>query len=600
MTVELKIKNREEINEEFKWNLEAMYENENEWEKDFKKIKELISDVKSFKGRINEGGEVLLEVLKSQDDLSRLLENVYTYAKMRKDEDANNSKYQELTDRATSILVEVEESASYIVPEILELDEKTIDKYLNDIYELKLYKHHLNQILRTKKHILSKEEEALIAQMGEIANASQNTYSMLNNADMKFGEIEDENGNKLELTHGRFIPLMQNKNRRVREDAFKTFYKSFADFSNTFTSTLSANVKKNIFYSKVRKYNSALEASVHKNNIPVDVYDNLIEAVHNNLESMHRYIKLRKKALNLEELHMYDLYTPIVKDVDMKIPFSEGEEIILKGLNPLGDEYCNTIDAGLNNRWIDIYENKGKRSGAYSWGTYDSYPYILLNYQDTVDDMFTLSHELGHSMHSYYTRETQEYIYGNYSIFVAEVASTTNEALLMDHMLKVTTDKNERLYLLNHYLEQFRGTVFRQTMFAEFEKLIHERVENGGALTKDYLCETYLKLNKKYYGDEIIVDDEIGIEWARIPHFYYNFYVYQYATGFSAATSLSQSILSEGKSAVDRYIDFLKSGSSDYPINVLKKAGVDMTTKEPVNNALKLFSKLVDEMEKLI
>ncbi|KPU27793.1 oligopeptidase PepB [Caloranaerobacter sp. TR13] len=594
------LKERNEIEEKFKWNLESMYENDDKWEEDFETIKSLINEIKQYKGKVRENGEILLEVLELESKISRMIENVYTYAKMRKDEDTRNDKYQALTDRATSLMVEVEESTSFIVPEILSIEESVLNDYLNNVEGLKLYKHYIERIIRRKKHYLSPEEEAIIAQAGELANSPETIFGMLNNADIKFPTIIDEKGNEITITHGKFIKLMESKDRRVRKDTFKGLYDTYNKYRNTFAVTLSANIKKDIFYSKVRKYNSSLEAALDVNNIPIDVYDNLIKAVHDNLPSMYRYVKLRKKVLGLDELHMYDLYTPLVKDIEMEIPYDEGKKIVLEGLKPLGDEYIGVVKEGFNSRWIDVYENKGKRSGAYSWGTYDSDPFILLNYQDNLDSVFTLAHELGHSLHSYYSKENQPYIYGSYSIFVAEVASTVNEAILMEYMINKTKSKDEKLYLLNHYLEQFRGTVYRQTMFAEFEKLIHEEVENGRSLTADSLCKMYKELNRKYYGPDIVIDDEIAMEWARIPHFYYNFYVYQYATGFSAAIALSQKILKEGKESVNKYIDFLKSGSSDYPINVLKKAGVDMTTPQPVDNALKLFNKLLDEMESLI
>ncbi|WP_069649161.1 oligoendopeptidase F [Caloranaerobacter ferrireducens] len=594
------LKERNEIEEKFKWNLESMYENDDKWEEDFETIKKLIKEIKQYKGKVGESGEILLEVLELESKMSRMIENVYTYAKMRKDEDTRNDKYQALTDRATSLMVEVEESTSFIVPEILSIKESVLNDYLNNVEGLKLYRHYIERIVRRKKHYLSPEEEAIIAQAGELANSPETIFGMLNNADIKFPTIIDENGNEITITHGKFIKLMESKDRRVRKDAFKGLYDTYNKYRNTFAVTLSANIKKDIFYSKVRKYNSSLEAALDVNNIPIEVYDNLIKAVHDNLSSMYRYVKLRKKVLGLDELHMYDLYTPLVKDIEMEIPYEEGKKIVLEGLKPLGDEYIEIVREGFNSRWIDVYENRGKRSGAYSWGTYDSYPFILLNYQDNLDSVFTLAHELGHSLHSYYSKENQPYIYGSYSIFVAEVASTVNEAILMEYMINKTNNKDEKLYLLNHYLEQFRGTVYRQTMFAEFEKLIHEEVENGRSLTADSLCRMYKELNRKYYGPDIVIDDEIAMEWARIPHFYYNFYVYQYATGFSAAIALSQKILKEGKESVNKYIDFLKSGSSDYPINVLKKAGVDMTTPQPVDNALKLFNKLLDEMESLL
>ncbi|SHH40656.1 oligopeptidase F. Metallo peptidase. MEROPS family M03B [Caloranaerobacter azorensis DSM 13643] len=594
------VKDRNQIEEKFKWNLESMYENDEKWEEDFQIVKKLIEQIKQYKNRVGESGKTLLEVLELESKILRIVENVYTYAKMRKDEDTRNDKYQALTDRATSLMVEVEESTSFIVPEILLIDESILNDYFENVEGLKLYRHYIERIVRRKKHYLSPEEEAIIAQAGELANSPETIFGMLNNADMKFPTITDEKGNEITITHGNFIKLMESKDRRVRKDAFKGLYDTYNKYRNTFAVTLSSNIKKDIFYSKVRKYNSSLEAALDVNNIPVEVYDNLIKAVHDNLSSMYRYVKLRKKVLGLDELHMYDLYTPLVKDIDMEIPYEEGKKIVLEGLRPLGDEYIEIVEEGFNSRWIDVYENRGKRSGAYSWGTYDSYPFILLNYQNNLDSVFTLAHELGHSLHSYYSRENQPYIYGDYSIFVAEVASTVNEAILMEYMISKAKNKDEKLYLLNHYLEQFRGTVYRQTMFAEFEKLIHEEIENGRSLTADSLCRMYKELNRKYYGPDIVIDDEIAMEWARIPHFYYNFYVYQYATGFSAAIALSQKILKEGRESVDRYINFLKSGNSDYPINVLKKAGVDMTTPQPVDNALKLFNKLLDEMESLL
>ncbi|KGG80808.1 oligopeptidase PepB [Caloranaerobacter azorensis H53214] len=594
------VKDRNQIEEKFKWNLESMYENDEKWEEDFQIVKKLIEQIKQYKNRVGESGKTLLEVLELESKILRIVENVYTYAKMRKDEDTRNDKYQALTDRATSLMVEVEESTSFIVPEILLIDESILNDYFENVEGLKLYRHYIERIVRRKKHYLSPEEEAIIAQAGELANSPETIFGMLNNADMKFPTITDEKGNEITITHGNFIKLMESKDRRVRKDAFKGLYDTYNKYRNTFAVTLSSNIKKDIFYSKVRKYNSSLEAALDVNNIPVEVYDNLIKAVHDNLSSMYRYVKLRKKVLGLDELHMYDLYTPLVKDIDMEIPYEEGKKIVLEGLRPLGDEYIEIVEEGFNSRWIDVYENRGKRSGAYSWGTYDSYPFILLNYQNNLDSVFTLAHELGHSLHSYYSRENQPYIYGDYSIFVAEVASTVNEAILMEYMISKAKNKDEKLYLLNHYLEQFRGTVYRQTMFAEFEKMIHEEIENGRSLTADSLCRMYKELNRKYYGPDIVIDDEIAMEWARIPHFYYNFYVYQYATGFSAAIALSQKILKEGRESVDRYINFLKSGNSDYPINVLKKAGVDMTTPQPVDNALKLFNKLLDEMESLL
>jgi len=595
-----KIKLRDEIDSKFKWDIESMYKNDEDWEKDFKKVKSLIGELKLFKGNVIKSPENLLGLLRLKDEISRIVSNVYTFAKMKQDEDTNNSKYQEFTDRATTLMVNIGEVSSFIVPEILTLNKEDILTFKKKNPGLNEYSHYLDEIFRQKEHILSEKEEAIIAGVGDIANGPENTFSMLNNADLEFPIIKDENGQEIQITHGRFIPLMENKDRRVREDAFKALYETYGNYKNTFASILNTNIKKNIFYSKVRKYNSSLEAALDEDNIPIKVYDNLLESVNDNLDKMHKYIEIRKKALDLGNIHFYDLYTPIVKEIDMDIEYEEAKEIVLKGLTPLKREYLDIVKKGFDSGWIDVYENKGKRSGAYSWGTYDSKPFILLNYQNTLDNMFTIAHEMGHSMHSYFSKNNQPYIYSGYSIFVAEVASTVNEALLINYMLENEVNPRKKLYFLNHFLEQFRGTIYRQTMFAEFEKIIHEKTEKGESLTAEAFSNIYKNLNKKYYGEEIVIDEEIAMEWARIPHFYYNFYVYQYATGFSAAVYLSQKILNNEEGAVEKYLEFLKSGSSDYPIEVLKKAGVDMTTKKPVDDALKLFGELVDKMERLI
>lgn len=596
----VELKERKDMDLEYTWDLESMYKDEKAWEEDVKLVLEKSKDFEKYEGRTGESKETLLNVLKGRDEIYRKASHINSYASMKLDQDTRSGDSQSKSDKALAVYVQVSERTSFIIPEILQIDEDILNKYCEESEELSLYKQDLDDILRQKEHVLSIKEENLLAQMGEVANSPQQIFSMLNNADLKFPTIKDENGIDVEITHGNFIPLMESKDRNVRKSAFEALYHTYEDFKNTYAQTLSGNTKMNIFNAKARNYNSSIEASLDQNNIPVTVYDNLINSVHNNLDSMHKYMEIRKRALELDEFHMYDLYTPIIKDTDFNVPFEEGKELILEGLHPLKDEYINIVKEGFNNGWIDVYENKGKRSGAYSGGSYDSNPFILLNYHDTLDSVFTTAHEMGHSVHSYLSRKNQPYVYGGYSIFVAEVASTANEALLLDHMLKNVKDENEKIYLLNHYLEQFRSTVFRQTMFAEFEKIIYEQVEQGGALTADYLSATYKELNEKYYGPSMVVDDEIAIEWARIPHFYYNYYVFQYATGYSAAVSLSQQILEEGEPAVERYLNFLKSGRSDYPINVLQKAGVDMTKEEPVDNALKLFGELVDEMDKLI
>ncbi len=600
MSTEKEIIEREDISKENKWDLESMYESVEKWNESYEMGKKLASEFEKYKGRVISSSGDLLATLKDQDEIYRLVGKLYSYSHMKLDEDTRKSSSQELSDKGLGLYVEVQDKTSFVTPEILQLDEETLEEYFVEEPKLGLYKKYIAEIIRQKKHVLSPREESILAQMGEVGNAPEKIFSMLNNADIKFPVIKDKNGENIELTHGNFIPLMQSDDRQVRLRVFKALYSTYNNFKNTFAASLNGELKNNIFNANIRNYSSSREASLDQNNINLSVYDNLIESAHENLDAMYKYMDIRKRALGVEELHMYDLYTPIVKDVDMKISFNEGVDTIKKALLTLGSEYMNVVEEAFNSRWIDIYENRGKRSGAYSGGSYDSKPFILLNYHDTLDNMFTIAHELGHSIHSYFTRKNQPFIYGDYSIFVAEVASTANEALLMDYMLKNTTDKNERLYLLNHYLESFRGTVFRQTMFAEFEMKINEYLESGGALTAEYLSETYKDLNKLYYGPNVVVDDEIAIEWARIPHFYYNYYVFQYATGYSAAVALSQGILNQGTQAVNRYLNFLKSGSSDYPIKVLKKAGVDMTTKEPVDNAMKLFKQLVDQMDKLI
>lgn len=591
---------REDIEEELKWDLSSMYADLDAWNKDFEKALMLKIDYEKHRGVVTRSSTNLYNALKDREGLYRLIENMYSYSHMKLDEDTRNSAYQELNDRAMNLYVEISEMTSFLVPEILTLDENTLKEYLEENQGLKLYKQYLDDVFREKSHILSAREESILAQFGEVVGASNKIFSMLNDADLKFPKIKDEGGNEVEITSGNFIPLMESTNREVRKSAFKTLYMTYDGFKNTFAASLNGDLKGHIVNSRLRNFKSSREAALSSDNIPLSVYDNLISAIHENLDTMHRYMDIRKKVLNLDELHMYDLYVPIVQDMEFKIPYKEGVEIIKKSLQPLGREYSAGMEEGFGDRWIDVQENRGKRSGAYSGGSYDSKPYILLNYHDTLDNVFTVAHEMGHSMHSYFSRKNQPYVYGNYSIFVAEVASTANECLLLDYMLNSAKGKNEKLFLLNHYLESFRTTVFRQTMFAEFEKIIHEQLENGGALTAEYLCETYKGLNEIYYGPNMVIDEEIAIEWARIPHFYYDFYVFQYATGFSAAVALSQRILKEGEAAVSDYIRFLKSGSSDYPINVLKKAGVDMTTPDPVNNAMKLFKSLVDEFEQLI
>ncbi|WP_156288888.1 oligoendopeptidase F [Oceanobacillus salinisoli] len=591
---------REELPLDKTWRLEDIFSADELWKEEFEKLQKDIPEITTYQGKLSESANTLYELLKLQDHLSERLGKLYTYAHMRYDQDTTNSHYQAMNAQAENVLTLASSSMSFIVPEILEMDEGKIESFIKEKEELKLYRKVLDEITRQRPHVLSEKEEALLAEASEALSTGSQTFGMLNNADLTFPAIKDENGEEVDLTHGRYSRFMESKDRRVRKDAFKAMYDTYGKFKNTFSSTLGGTVKTHNFSAKVRNYESARQSALDNNNIPEEVYDNLVEAVNEKLPLLHRYTELRKKVLGVEELHMYDLYTPLVKDVEMEISYEEAKDYVMKGLKPLGEDYGKVLQEGFDNRWIDVEENKGKRSGAYSSGAYGTNPYILLNWQDNVNNMFTLAHELGHSLHSYYTRKHQPFRYGNYSIFVAEVASTCNEALLNDYMLNNLENEKEKLYILNHFLEGFRGTVFRQTMFAEFEHDIHKKAQNGEALTADKLTEIYYDLNKKYYGNSTVSDEEIGLEWARIPHFYYNYYVYQYATGYSAATSLANQILTEGDSAVERYLDFLKAGSSDYPIEVLKKAGVDMTSKQPILDALDVFEEKLNEMEKLL
>ncbi|GIN62978.1 oligoendopeptidase F [Robertmurraya siralis] len=592
---------RSEIKIEDTWRLEDIFATDEAWEKEFQEVSELIPGIAAYQGKLAESANTLYEALQKQDHILERISKLYTYAHMRYDQDTTNSFYQGLDGRIKALYSQVASALAYIVPELLSIEEGKLQAFLEEKEELKLYEHALDEINLQRPHVLSAEQESLLAEASEVMDASSNTFGMLNNADLEFPSIKDENGEEVEVTHGRYIRFLESTDRRVREDAFKAVYGTYGKFKNTFSSTLSGQVKKDNFNAKIRNYNSARHAALAANNIPEAVYENLVNTVNKYLPLLHRYVKLRKRVLGLEELHMYDLFTPLVKEVKMEIPYEEAQELILKGLAPLGEDYLNVLKEGFENRWVDVHENKGKRSGAYSSGTYGTNPYILMNWQDNVNNLFTLAHEFGHSVHSYYTRKTQPFPYGDYSIFVAEVASTCNENLLNDYLLKTIDDEQKRLYLLNHYLEGFRGTVFRQTMFAEFEHLIHQKAQNNEPLTAELLTQEYYNLNVKYFGSEnMVIDEEIGLEWSRIPHFYYNYYVYQYATGFSAATALSKQILEEGQPAVERYIEFLKSGSSDYPIEVLKKAGVDMTSSEPIEEALKVFEEKLNEMENLL
>ncbi|MEX3746327.1 MULTISPECIES: oligoendopeptidase F [Lysinibacillus] len=592
---------RNEVPEELTWRLEDIFATDALWEEEYKEVAEISKKASSYAGTLKNGANALLAVLTYHDDIYERTMKLYTYAHMRNDQDTTNSSYQDMNSRIQTLATSISAALSFLTPEILSLNEETIESYLEENKDLQLYKQSLKEITMARPHVLPAEQEALLAQMTEVTGTASNTFSMLNNADMVFPKVKNEEGEEVQLTHGNYIKFLESKDRTVRENAFKAMYETYGNFKNTFAATLTGNVKKHNVSARIRNYDSARHAAMSNNFIPENVYDQLVETIHKHLPAMQRYISLRKKLLGVDELHMWDLFAPLVKEVDMKVTYDEAKDILVKSLAPLGEEYQDIVQSGLDNRWVDVLENKGKRSGAYSSGAYGTNPYILMNWQDNVNNLFTLAHEFGHSVHSYYSRKNQPFVYGDYSIFVAEVASTCNEELLNDYLLKTIEDPQQKIYLLNHWLDGFRSTVFRQTMFAEFEHLIHQMDKNGESLTAERLTEVYYDLNKKYFGEDIVVDQEIGLEWARIPHFYYNYYVYQYATGKSAATALSQQILEEGTPAVERYINnFLKAGCSNFPIDVLKAAGVDMNVAKPIDDACKVFEERLNELEKLL
>lgn len=592
-----KIKKREDINNKYKWDLSNLVTDDNTWQQKYDELMLTFNDFNKYRNTLSTSPEILLECLNKIDTISEEAGKVYIYAQMKHHEDTTNNFYQGMADKSDTLLINLSTALSFLNPEIISIGIDNINLFMDTCKGLQMYKHFFNDLLRSAPHVLSSEKEEILAMASEIGQAPENIYSMINNADIKFGNVTDANGEEIELTQGRYTSLLESTNSLVRKNTFNTYYDSYINQKNTLATTYNSSVKKDIFFSKVRNYNSSLEASLFSYNIPKEIYTNLINTVNEHLPLMHRYVELRKKCLGLEELHMYDLYVPIVENADTNITYDEACETLLKGLKPLGDDYISILKESFNNGWIDVYENEGKRNGAYSWGAYGAHPYVLLNFDNKISDMFTLAHEMGHALHSHYTWATQPYIYGDYTIFLAEIASTVNEALLMDYLLKNTTDKTKNKYLLNYFMEQFRGTLFRQTMFAEFEMITHEMAERNEPLTVESLNKLYRELNIKYYGTSIIVDDKINYEWARIPHFYNAFYVYQYATGYSAAIAFSKKILEEGATAVENYKDFLKSGSSDYSIEILKKAGIDMTSKKPIKDALSVFEDILNKFE---
>lgn len=592
--------NRNDVPKEYTWALEDLYASDEDWKKDLAKLKEIIPEIEVFQNTLGDNADSLLKFFELQDEISILLDSFANYALRKADEDTKNTLYQGFKDQTMGLYVSISSALSFAEPEILTIDDETLNSFYNDEPKLMFYKRYIDDIRRKKAHILSNAEERILAAAGDLAQAPDDIYGLLNNADMTFESITDIEGNRLPVTHASFISLLHNPDVMVRKEAFESLYKTYKNLKNTCAATLSAQMKQLSFFATMRKYESPLHAALDSTNVDTSVYYNLIEAVHENMDAMYKYVRLRKKLLKLDELHMYDLYVPIVSDAERKISFEETKENILNALSVLGEDYVTLLEEGFNSRWIDIYENKGKRSGAYSCGV-RKHPYVLLNYKNNLDSEFTTIHEMGHALHSYLSNKNQPVIDSDYVIFVAEVASTCNEALLMQYLLKNTTDKKERAYLINYFLEQFRTTLYRQTMFAEFELKMSELIQNGESINSESACKIYHDLIDLYFGEDIVHDKYIDLEWARIPHFYYNFYVYQYATGFSAAIALSQKILNEGEPAVKAYKEkFLSAGCSKDPVSILKDAGVDMSTKKPIEEALQLFNSLIDELEELM
>lgn len=595
------LKTRDQIDNKYKWNIEAMIPDESIIDGALEDIEKQAGEyAKAYGGRLTSDAATLLSAFKERDSIWRELEKIYVYARMRRDEDNSDSRYQAMSSKCNAVIAAVSAALAFFTPELLSASEDDVMGFVDKEPGLEEYRFAIKDTFRQKAHILSQPEENIMAQMSEVTGATNDIFTMLNNADMKFPEITDEDGDKVAVTHGNYITFMESHDRGVRKAAYEAMYDPYKSLINTIATCYNYNTKSDVINARIRKYESARAAALSGDNIPGEVYDNLVNVVNKNLPTMHRYVELRKEMLGLDKMYMYDMYVPLIQLPKKQVPYEEGLDIMRAGLSPLGQEYIDRMNEGISQGWIDVYENKGKTSGAYSFGSYDSYPYILLNYTDTLKDVFTIVHEMGHSMHSSYTRQYQPYIYGSHSIFTAEVASTVNESLLMRYLLNKETDLEMRRYLLNMHLEEFRTTLFRQTMFAEFEDMTHRAIESGQVLTADSMCQQYEELNAKYYGTAVEKDDTIKYEWARIPHFYNAFYVYKYATGYSAATAISNKILTDGEPARKAYIEFLKTGESDYPIQLLKIAGVDMSSPEPVEKAMETFNSLLDEFEKLV
>lgn len=591
---------REELPENLTWYLTKIFSSDQEFDEKYLELSEELKQSEKHKGTLDQGASQFLNAIEFVLRVYRQTEVIYVYAHLKNDQDTGNTDYQALYARASSLFSKVSEAVSWFEPEILQLSDDQIWQYFKEEPKLEVYRHYIQQIVDNRAHVLSAEQESLLAGAGEIFDASSDTFAVLNNADLVFPTIEGENGEIVQLSHGVYGQLLESTDRRVREAAFKGLYSVYEQFRNTFASTLGTHIKGHNFKAKVRNYSSAREASLSNNHIPESVYDTLVDVVNKHLPLLHRYMELRKRLLEVEKLHMYDLYTPVLGEAPITFTYEEAKEKALEALKPMGEEYMAIVEKAFSERWIDVVENKGKRSGAYSSGSYDTNPYILLNWHDTLDQLFTLVHEMGHSVHSYFTRSNQPYVYGDYSIFLAEIASTTNENILTEYLLETEKDPRVRAYVLNHYLDGFKGTVFRQTQFAEFEHFMHTEDEKGVPLTSEYLSDSYGKLNAKYYGPAVEEDPEIKFEWSRIPHFYYNYYVFQYSTGFSAASALAKKILNQKPEALENYLAYLKAGNSDYPVEVMKKAGVDMTQAAYIEDAMSMFEQRLNELEELI
>lgn len=598
MSEEKRTPKRSEVDEKFKWAINDIYADDELWAKDLERLKGFITVLPQYKGKLAQSADTLYEYMQMCDEISVLGDSLVNYAQRKSDEDTTVAKYQNMIGQVMNVFMQVNSAGSFETPELIAIEQSVLDKMFESKPELELYRRKLELIRLKKDHVLSEAEEKILALTSEMGSSPENIFSMFSDADLTFPDAVDKDGKAHQVTHSTYIPLVQSSDRALRKSAFESMYSTYERFKNTCAATLGAQIKAVNFYAKARKYKSSLEASLSANEIPTQVYHNLIDAVHDNLHYMYDYVALRKKLLGVDELHFYDLYTPVVSDFDMQITFEQAKETVLKALAPMGEDYLKIIKEGFDNRWIDVYENEGKTSGAYSAGA-RVHPYVLLNHKDTLNCMFTLIHEMGHAVHSYLSNKTQPICYSDYSIFVAEVASTCNEALLMRYLLKNAKDKTEKAYLINYFLEMIRTTLYRQTMFAEFELKINELVSQGESLTAQTLCAMYKDLNKLYFGDDIVLDEQISLEWARIPHFYYDYYVYQYATGIAAAIALSSRILKEGESAVKDYIGFLSGGCSKDPISLLRGAGVDMATAKPVNDALEVFGDLIKEMDSL-